>query len=33
MVTKRMGRGGHETMENLEMVRKRHVSSVCTKRG
>ena len=30
--TKRIGRRGDETMGNLDMVRKRHSSSVCTKR-
>ena len=33
VITKRIGRGGNETMENLDLVRKRHGSSVCTKRG
>ena len=32
-VTKRIGRGGNETMENLDMVRRGHGSSVCTKLG
>ena len=33
VVIKRIGRGGNETAENLDMVRKGHVSSVCTKLG
>ena len=32
VVTNRTRRGGNETMENLDVGRKRHVSSVCTKR-
>ena len=33
VATNRIRRGGNETMKNLDMVRKRHASSVCTKRG
>ena len=33
VVTKRIGRGGNEKMEYANMVRERHGSSVCTKRG
>lgn len=31
--TKCIGRGRNETVENLNMVRKSHSSSVCKKRG
>ena len=33
VVTNRTRRGGNDTLGNLDMVRKRHGSSVCTKRG
>ena len=33
VVANRIRRGEIETMENHDMVRKRHGSSVCTKRG
>ena len=33
VVTYRIRRGGNDTIENLDMVRKRHGSSECTKRG
>ena len=33
VATNRTRRGGNDMIENLDMVRKRHDSSVCTKRG
>ena len=33
VVAYRIRRGGNETMDNLDMLRKRHVLSVCTKHG